>query len=127
MVFQFALNGKASRPSCSGIPEILACYKSTLQRVELFAPTNFAPVIKNTASIARQYQDGKHYFVLLIITDGVISDMWETKNAIVEASKLPLSIIIVGVGNANFSAMNELDSDDKRLMDSYGRYAERDI
>ena len=45
------------------------------------------------------------YFVLLIITDGDISDHEETKNAIVYASNLPMSIIIVGVGDANFTSL----------------------
>lgn len=31
-------------------------------------------------------QDGSQYFVLLIITDGVISDMAQTKEAIVNVS-----------------------------------------
>lgn len=92
----------------------------------LYGPTNFAPVINNTISIADQFQDGKHYFVLLIITDGIISDMHHTKRAIVNASTLPISIIIVGVGDAEFDAMDELDSDDVRLTVD-GRYAERDI
>ena len=48
------------------------------------------------------------------------------KQAIVNASILPLSIIIVGVGNADFDAMEELDGDVVRLS-SNGRYAERDI
>ena len=43
-----------------------------------------------------------------------------------QASSLPLSIIIVGVGNAQFDAMNELDGDDERLS-SRGTFAERDI
>lgn len=30
-------------------------------------------------------------------------------------SELPLSIIIVGVGSADFSAMDELDADEKPL------------
>ena len=30
-----------------------------------------------------------------------------------EASELPMSIIIVGVGNADFDDMERLDSDDK--------------
>ena len=33
----------------------------------------------------------------------------------VENSHLPFSIIIVGVGGANFDAMEELDSDDELL------------
>ena len=44
-----------------------------------------------------------------------------------EASVLPLSIIIVGVGNADFSAMKELDGDAVRLTNGQGKAAARDI
>lgn len=37
--------------------------------------------------------------------------MAETKDMIVELSKLPVSIIIVGLGNEDFSNMNQLDGD----------------
>lgn len=46
--------------------------------------------------------------------------------AIVSASTLPLSIIIVGVGDADFGAMEELDGDVVRIS-SNGRTAARDI
>lgn len=52
--------------------------------------------------------------MLLLLTDGVISDMDETVAAIVEASYLPISLIIVGVGDADFDQMNFLDCDDGR-------------
>lgn len=120
------MNGNHAYPYCSGVDEILKHYRHQLRNVTLYGPTNFAPVINNTISIADQFQDGKHYFVLLIITDGIISDMHHTKRAIVNASTLPISIIIVGVGDAEFDAMDELDSDDVRLTVD-GRYAERDI
>ena len=38
--------------------------------------------------------------------------MAETKDLIVEGSALPLSIIIVGIGNADFGNMIELDGDE---------------
>ena len=65
--------------------------------------------------------------MLLIITDGVISDMADTKRAIVYASTLPYSIIIVGVGSADFSAMDALDCDTGLLRDQDGHVAQRDI
>ena len=46
------------------------------------------------------------------MTDGVITDMEQTKQAVVAASGLPMSIIIVGVGTADFQMMEELDSDE---------------
>lgn len=123
---QFPLNSNPSHPFCANIQEILTHYRNKLTQVQLYGPTNFSPVILNTVEISKQYQDGKHYFVLLIITDGVISDMQQTIRAIIHASKLPISIIIVGVGNADFDAMDELDGDDSRLnLD--GQFAERDI
>ncbi|VUZ53300.1 unnamed protein product, partial [Hymenolepis diminuta] len=50
--------------------------------------------------------------------------MPQTKAAVVNASRLPISIIIVGIGAADFSAMEELDGDEIRLT-SRGRIAER--
>ncbi|KAM0908194.1 hypothetical protein ACQ4PT_015634 [Festuca glaucescens] len=75
--------------------------------VALAGPTLFGPVVTKAAEIANhavQYSNNK-YFVLLIITDGVITDVQETKDAIVRASDLPLSILIVGVGTADFTQM----------------------
>ena len=39
---------------------------------------------------------------------GDINDMKETKSEIVELSEFPVSIIIVGVGNSDFSKMIDL-------------------
>lgn len=41
-----------------------------------------------TCRYAAAVQDGSQYFVLLIITDGVISDMAQTKEAIVNVRML---------------------------------------
>ncbi|XP_065448517.1 copine-5 isoform X3 [Chrysemys picta bellii] len=99
---EFPLNGNADNPYCSGIEGILEAYHKSLKTVQLYGPTNFAPVVNHVARYATTEQDGSQYFVLLIITDGVISDMAQTKEAIVNAAKLPMSIIIVGVGQAEF-------------------------
>ena len=47
-------------------------------------------------------------------------DKQATVNAIVAASGLPLSIIIIGVGDADFSMMEELDADKEPLVAEYG-------
>lgn len=67
------------------------------------------------------------YHVLLILTDGGIHDMRETIDLIVKCSDKPLSIIIVGIGNADFSNMDILDADDFVLIDSNLIKASRDI
>ncbi|XP_062346770.1 copine-8 [Cinclus cinclus] len=123
---EFALNGNPQNPYCHGIDGVMEAYYRSLKCVQLYGPTNFAPVINHVARYAASVKDGSQYFVLLIITDGVISDMAQTKESIVNASKLPMSIIIVGVGPAEFDAMEELDGDVVRIS-SRGRFAERDI
>uniref|UniRef100_A0AAX7ULI0 C2 domain-containing protein n=1 Tax=Astatotilapia calliptera TaxID=8154 RepID=A0AAX7ULI0_ASTCA len=122
----FPLNGDNDNPNCVGIEGVLETYFQSLRAVQLYGPTNFAPVINKVANCAAEITDGSQYFVLLMITDGVISDMVQTKEAVVNAASLPLSIIIVGVGPAEFDAMEELDGDEVRVS-SRGRLAERDI
>lgn len=53
--------------------------------------------------------------------------MDQTIDAIVEASTLPLSIIIVGIGPADFANMDILDADDTPLVSSTGKKMSRDI
>mmetsp|Transcript_980 Transcript_980/g.1755 ORF Transcript_980/g.1755 Transcript_980/m.1755 type:complete len:222 (+) Transcript_980:1338-2003(+) len=68
------------------------------------------------------------YQILLIITDGIISDMEKTINEIVRGSDNPLSIVIVGVGSADFDRMDDLDADTEPLYSKkYKRYMSRDI
>ncbi|KAM9445059.1 copine-9 isoform 1-T1 [Clarias gariepinus] len=122
----FPLNSDCENSNCVGIEGVLEAYYECLRTVQLYGPTNFAPVITQVAESAAGVTDGSQYFVLLMITDGVISDMAQTKEAVVNASSLPMSIIIVGVGPAEFDAMEELDGDEVRVS-SQGRVAERDI
>ncbi|KPP72244.1 copine-9-like [Scleropages formosus] len=122
----FPLNLNMENPNCRGIDGVLEAYFRSLREVTLYGPTNFAPVINQVARVAADVTDGSQYFVLLMITDGVISDMVQTKEAVVNASALPMSIIIVGVGPAEFDAMEELDGDHVRVS-FRGRFAERDI
>lgn len=79
------------------------------------------------AAAATQQQTTSQYFLLVSITDGVIADLDETRQAIVNAAKLPMSIIIVGVGGADFSAMEFLDGDGGRLRAPSGEVTIRDI
>ncbi|OEL34251.1 Protein BONZAI 3 [Dichanthelium oligosanthes] len=126
----FNLNTATNDCEVVGVEGIMSAYTSSLYSVSLAGPTMFGPVINKAAEIASQslqYLNNK-YFVLLIITDGVLTDIQETKDTIVRASDLPLSILIVGVGNADFKQMEILDADNgKRLESSTGRIATRDI
>jgi len=105
--------------------------KHMIGTVKLWGPTNFAPIINQVAGIAsdsHQQQGNPHYYVLLMLTDGAITDMNDTVQAIVRSTHLPLSIVIMGIGEADFSNMSKLDGDEPGgLVDSLGNKAERDI
>ena len=57
-----------------------------------------------------------NYCTLLILIDGAFDDLNEVKNLIVEASKLPISIIIVGIGNANFDKLEIFNDKEKPIV-----------
>ncbi|XP_013782880.1 copine-3-like [Limulus polyphemus] len=135
---EFPLNFNINNPFCSGVHGLVEAYRNCLPQVKLYGPTNIAPIINHTACLTQQtmqqqaqqtmqQQVPNSYFILLILTDGVITDMDETRQAIVAASHLPMSIIIIGVGRADFSAMNFLDGDDGALRAPDGRPVLRDI
>uniref|UniRef100_A0A8C0IAY9 Copine-3 n=1 Tax=Bubo bubo TaxID=30461 RepID=A0A8C0IAY9_BUBBB len=127
---EFAINFNPTNPFCSGVEGIVQAYSACLPHIRFYGPTNFSPIVNHVARFAAQatqQEAASQYFILLIITDGVISDMDETRHAVVQASKLPMSIIIVGVGNADFAAMEFLDGDSRVLRSYTGEEAVRDI
>ncbi|KAJ3088594.1 Copine-8 [Quaeritorhiza haematococci] len=114
---KFALNMNESAPEVFGVNGIMEAYTASFSTIQLFGPTNFSPVIRALSErihqeVLQQTPSNAPYNVLLILTDGEVTDMESTVNAIVDASSLPLSIVIVGVGNADFSKMEYLDGDD---------------
>lgn len=50
-------------------------------------------------------QFNQKYTICLILTDGVINDLDRTIDEVIKGSLLPISIIIVGIGLADFDQM----------------------
>ncbi|XP_073911562.1 copine-7 isoform X1 [Castor canadensis] len=126
----FAINFNPEDDECEGIQGVVEAYQNCLPKVQLYGPTNVAPIISKVARMAAAEEltgAASQYYILLILTDGVVTDMSDTREAIVRASHLPMSIIIVGVGNADFTDMKILDGDDGALRSPRGEPALRDI
>ena len=124
----FALNGNEKVPEVNGLDDLLNVYKSKLKEIELSGPTVFSKLIKNVAVKVQQgMKENDTYNILLIITDGVICDREATIDSIVYASYLPLSIVIVGVGDADFTDMRRLDGDLQPLKNGRNQRMARDI
>ncbi|XP_021949427.1 copine-9 [Folsomia candida] len=122
----FPLNYNSDNPACEGVDGILAAYHEALKKVTISTPAIFSESIKQTAKLAKSNQNGTKYFVLLMITRGIINDKTLTIETIINASGLPMSVIIICVGDNNFESMAELDSDG-RLLQLNGKKAQRDI
>ncbi|CAO2609586.1 Cpne7 [Lemmus lemmus] len=126
----FAINFNPEDDECEGIQGVVEAYQNCLPKVQLYGPTNVAPIISKVARMAAAEErtgEASQYYILLILTDGVVTDMSDTREAIVRASHLPMSVIIVGVGNADFTDMQILDGDDGVLRSPRGEPALRDI
>ena len=98
------------------INNILKVYRQCLDKLTFAGPTFFAPIINKVIENIRRTDNNMEYNILMILTDGVIDDMDSTIDALVEGSFLPLSVIIVGIGNADFTKMDILDGNDIPLV-----------
>lgn len=102
---------------CFGFNEVLGAYYSIIPNIRLSGPTSFAPVINNAIQLVKAKRE---YTILLILTDGCVTSVNDTSNAIVEASKYPISIVCVGIGDGPFDMMREFDDAlPKRKFDNF--------
>ena len=123
----FNLNFK-NDPNIYTIGNIIKTYHEIIEKdkLDFTGPTNFSPLIKKVISRINQ-NNLFEYHILMILTDGVIDDLQDTIDLLVEASYLPLSVIIIGIGNKDFSNMEKLDGDENPIMARSGKFRARDI
>ena len=114
-------------PEIHTIDNVIEEYHKCLRKINLWGPTYFSPIIKKEIELINRENNPLIYHVLMILTDGVIDDFKETIDAIIEASFLPFSLIIIGIGNADFTNMVILDGDNVPLISSNGVKRLRDV
>ena len=114
-------------PNIKFIDGIINAYHKALKSVQLYGPTFFGPIIREMNNFIKKENDYSKYYILMILTDGIIDDLDNTIEELVEVSNLPLSVIIIGVGKADFTNMNILDADENPLNNSKGIKATRDL
>ena len=106
-----------STPTATGIDGVLNAYRSVFETdLTMSGPTNFLSVLKAAAARSKKYSNATttssnnnkslNYCILLILTDGMVNDLESTQNFIRAYKDLPLSIIVVGIGRADFTEMH---------------------
>ena len=121
----FNINFKQD-PNIHTIDNVLLEYRNCLRKIIFAGPTEFCPMIRKAIDTIKKENNPLNYHVLMILTDGVIVDQQQTIDAIIEASFLPFSLVIIGIGNDHFREMIELDGDDVPLVSSTGVKRMRD-
>jgi hypothetical protein len=96
--FNFPINLNFENPYLANYGQVYQCYQNILNQIRFSGPTNFAPLLKDiiTYTESNMSLNQFSYTVFTILTDGAISDIENTILEIVRASRLPISIIIIG-------------------------------
>uniref|UniRef100_A0A914DW46 Copine C-terminal domain-containing protein n=1 Tax=Acrobeloides nanus TaxID=290746 RepID=A0A914DW46_9BILA len=126
---EFCLNLETD-PSCRGLDGILNAFKHSLANVQPVDTAHLSHVIYYVAKLAQNYNNRTpgtkpSYFVLAIITRGVFDDLKETIQSIIFASRAPISLIFVGIGDSDLSELERLGTAGTK-MNFQGRKPERD-
>ena len=122
----FNINFK-DNPEVYTINNVLNEYRNSFNFIRLAGPTNFSPLIQNVVDKIKRENNPIQYHILLILTDGIINDLQQTIDILVEGSFLPLSVIIIGIGEDDFHEMDVLDGDKNPITSSKGVVRKRDL
>uniref|UniRef100_A0A0K0DHG2 VWFA domain-containing protein n=1 Tax=Angiostrongylus cantonensis TaxID=6313 RepID=A0A0K0DHG2_ANGCA len=112
---EFHLNFNVD-PTCRGLDGIIDAYRKAQALVTphwfCFGGFffNLQPQTSKVTMSHRSGFRGLHYHVLVIFTRGTPTDIKELSAALASASSAPLSVVIVGIGSADFSQLMKLSS-----------------
>lgn len=93
--------------------EVMVSYNNIINKIIQDNQIYFSFLIRKVSQEIYKIYEIKFYNILFILTREIIdkSDIKDTVDAIIESSYLPLSIIIIGIGENNFNKMNKLFND----------------
>ncbi|ETN85652.1 Copine, partial [Necator americanus] len=96
-------------PICRGLDGVIEAYRKAQSVVVPMKSAKFAPVVNSAIRLSlRSGFRGLHYHVLAIFTRGTPTDIKELSAAMMGASDAPISIVVIGIGNGDFSQLLKL-------------------
>ncbi len=96
--------------------QIEQAYRQSLEHLSFNGPTNVRPVIAEANRICskeKAYKGHRKFMLLLLLTDGVVEDIRPTVKELALSVGLPLSVVFVGIGDKDFTDMQEVIKADK--------------
>ena len=91
----------------SYVQEAMDLYKEMTPKITFHGPTLLAPCLSTLMEAYYEKFNMNEYSVILILTDGIVNDVADTKRILVELSNMPVSVIIIGIGDADFKVMEQ--------------------
>ena len=131
--YGFSLQSSSSNSTDNQIKTIeqaLNLYTSSAEKMTMLGPTRLGPTIsniskqiKNSGSSAQDYKINSkskrnNYHFVVILTNGEVTDVSQTIDAILENIKDPVSFLVLGVGTHTFVECAVLDGNEYILTNS---------
>ncbi|KAG1702541.1 hypothetical protein DVH05_009491 [Phytophthora capsici] len=105
----FSFTPEHPMDGCKSFHEIWQRYHDLTPTIKLGdKPANLGPVIRHATAVAREVT-GFHMLIILVSSQLATELLVDTAQAIVDASALPLSIIVIGMGDGPWDNMKVLD------------------
>ena len=107
-------------PTANGIQGVLDAYRTVFETdLTMSGPTEIHTVLNQAAARSKRFYNtppsdtNMQYCVLLVLTDGIVNDLQSTKELLQSYRKLglPLSVIVVGIGRADFSEFHRWNNE----------------
>lgn len=122
----FPLTNRDLEETVYGFDGIMNIYRSTLPTIQLSSPRMLKPVIERATIMGRDgFMATNTYSIFVILTSGMGTDYQEMIDQIVESSNHAVSLIIIGIGNGDFSKFEIINDHDVVLVNSEGREVKR--
>ena len=93
------------------IDGVLKEYKKCLNKINFSEQSEFSPVVKHIIKMIEEDKEhfNEYYNILLLLTEGKYDDREEIIKEIVKVSKIPMSIIIIGLQDLRKQTCGEFD------------------
>ncbi|KAL9183175.1 hypothetical protein ACHAXT_004962 [Thalassiosira profunda] len=104
-------------PTATGTEGVLDAYRTVFETdLIMSGPTTVTSCLRAAAARSKKFYNAsssstiQQYCVLLILTDGIVNDLQSTEELVQSYRdlQLPLSVVVVGIGRADFSEFHQL-------------------
>ena len=121
------LSGNKHKMSIISPTLLIESYLKAIEYIEPTKPASINELIKIVKEWAIRDSKNNAYQVLIILTAGHLDNVKGSIDMLVDMSSLPVSIVLVGIGDNDFSTLEKLDGDKKWLRNSKKKLTNRDI